>query len=306
MEVYFIVNEHAGNGRGKKVWKKLESKLDFPFTVYKTEFPKHANAIVSKLKTKLQHPSLFIAIGGDGTINEVISGAAGSKHIIISAIKAGSGNDFARGYRVFQHYTELNAYVKQQKLNAKEIDLGVIQSSQANGSFINNAGFGFDALVATKVNQSNVKAVLNKVGLGRLAYVWLTIKLLFTFKTFTAHAKIDQQDHTFNNVWFIATCNQPYFGGGMKISPRSIVDDGVLDVVVVQHLSPVKLLLLFVSVFTGQHEKIKEVSFFKAKHVQLSFEDHVISHTDGDLFMNIEPKDKVDITVAANKWLLAN
>ena len=306
MEVYFIVNEQAGNGRGKKVWQKLESKIDFSFILYKTEYAKHAVTIVNELKANRSKPCLIIAIGGDGTLNEVITGALGSQHIIISAIKAGSGNDFARGYKVFKHTRELNAYVKQCQLQYCALDSGKVFSSEKTSHFVNNAGFGFDALVATTVNRSKIKATLNKIGLGRLAYVLLTIKLLFTFKTFKANAVIDSKQYTFENVWFIAVCNQPFFGGGMKISPHSRMDDGRLEVVVVQHLAPLKLLLLFLSVFTGKHEMIKEVSFYSASNMQLSFDHTVVSHVDGDLFSNVPSNVYINIDMEQEKWHLAN
>ena len=305
MEVYFIVNEFAGNGRGKKIWEQLERKLAFSFTVYKTAYAKHAISIVDGLKVNRHQPCLVIGIGGDGTINEIVSGAAGHKNLIVSAFKAGSGNDFARGYRVFHSASEINNYVKQEQLQSTINDLGEVQSGQNKANFVNNTGFGFDALVATTVNRSKVKKTLNKLGLGRLAYILLTIKLLFSFKKFTAQAVIDGQQYTFKQTWFIAICNQPYFGGGMKISPRSKMNDKQLEVVVVQHLSPIKLLLLFLSVFTGKHETLKDISFINAKTISLCFDDEVVSHVDGDLFENVEIGKEVTINIAEQQWSIA-
>lgn len=305
MNIYFIVNEHAGNGRGKKIWQTLKSRLDFSFTEYKTEYPRHAIDIVNQISKKREVTSLVIAIGGDGTFNEVITGAIGQNHIIISAVKAGSGNDFARGYTVFSKASELNAYVKEKLLLSQDMDIGNVRTSQKEGPFVNNIGFGFDALVATTVNQSRIKAALNKVGLGRLAYVLLTIKLLFSFKTFNVKALIDDKHYSFNQVWFIAVCNQPYFGGGMKISPRSKMNDDKLEAVIVQHLSPIKLLFLFASVFTGQHERLKHITFISAKSIELKFEEAVVSHVDGDLLAHIQPKSAVKVEVHPLKWRLA-
>lgn len=305
MNVYFIVNENAGNGRGKLIWTKLRKKLNFPYTTFITEYPKHAIEIVKQIARTQSDTCLVVGVGGDGTLSEVTSGAAGSANIIVSAVKAGSGNDFARGYKCFNHAEELNAYVKKQQLTFKENNIGYVSSEQKSANFVNNTGFGFDALVTTTVNSSKVKKVLNKIGLGQLAYVLLTIKLLFTFKKYSAQAKIDGETYTFSDIWLIAICNQPFFGGGMKISPRSKMNDEQLEFVIVQYLSPLKLLLLFLSVFAGKHENLKEIKFIKARSIELEFDREVFSHVDGDLFDKIAPNQKISVNVAEKNWKLA-
>lgn len=305
MNVFFIVNENAGNGRGKKIWTKLKKKLNFPYTTYITEYPKHAIDIVKHLAKRHTETCLVVGVGGDGTLSEVTSGAAGLSNIVVSAIKAGSGNDFARGYKVFHYAKELNNYVAQQQLNVKENNIGYVTSDCSHANFVNNTGFGFDALVTTTVNRSNIKKVLNKIGLGQLAYVLLTIKLLFTYKKYNAKVSIDGKSYVFSDIWFIAICNQPYFGGGMKISPRSKMDDKQFEFVIVQYLSPLKLLLLFLSVFVGKHEKLKEIQFITAQSIELEFDREIVSHVDGDLFEKITPQQKIVVNVSEKNWKLA-
>src|SRR5690606_30943097 len=120
-------------------------------------------------------------------------------------------------------------------------------------SFVNNAGFGFDAYIAHAVNKSSLKSVLNRVKLGKLSYLLATVVGLFRFKRFNAKIEADGREYEFNDVWFIVICNQPYFGGGMKISPRSNTSDRKLELTVVNQLSRMKLLAVFLTVFWGKH-----------------------------------------------------
>ena len=305
MEVFFIVNEQAGSGKGQKVWSKLKDQLDFTYKSYMTEYQGHATIIANDIAKRQTSACLIIAVGGDGTVHEVVKGAAGNMHIQISAIKAGSGNDFTRGYKVFQTIKELNQYIAKHQKKGNLMDLGHITLGSAQSSFVNNAGIGFDAYVTTKVNQSRTKKLLNKLGLGRVAYLLITISALLSFKRFQAVIECNGQMHTFNKVWFIAICNQPYFGGGMKISPRSKTDDQHLELVVVYGLSAIKLLLIFASVYWGKHEQMKHIRFFKDSSYRIKVANETVSHVDGEWLANIQAGETIQTQLDERKWLIA-
>lgn len=98
--VYFIVNPMAGNGESLKVWKKAEKILQskaVPHEVFFTREKGHALRLTKGILSGTKHDTRMIAVGGDGTINEMINGAIGFPHAIIGSLAAGSGNDYVRG-----------------------------------------------------------------------------------------------------------------------------------------------------------------------------------------------------------------
>lgn len=306
MKVVFIANEQAGSGKGALVWQKLKSQLTIPYIAHTTDYAGHAIQLAAQYTTDSSENILLLAVGGDGTVHEVIEGAAGHPHISIGAMKAGSGNDFARGYYSFEHVVDIENYYNNSKSSLSEMDLGSILLEQKDPqSFVNNAGIGFDAYITTKVNQSKLKSVLNYVKLGQLSYMLLTIWALFTFKRFNAKVSSNGKNYTFRNVWFISICNQPFFGGGMRISPHSKPNDQQLELTVVHDLSRIKLLLIFLTVFWGKHERFKEVTMLQGNHFSINVDAPTLSHVDGELLGYVKPKESIACSLDQRNWYLA-
>lgn len=301
--IVFIVNEYAGNGLGKKIWRKWKDAIDFPHTVFITESKDHATKIARKCAESMDN-LLIVGVGGDGTIHEIIVGVVGFEHVRIGIIAAGSGNDFGRTFSVFRTLKDLQAFAMSD-FHTK-MDIGTVQTHNSAYQFVNNAGFGFDAKVAYLANYSVWKSRLNLLKLGKLAYILYLIKELFTFNkfSFTLHNK--EEVIQFDDVWFFVICNQPFFGGGMKISPTSIPNDQLLEMTVINKLSRWKLLFIFGTVFFGKHTKFKEVTQFQASDFNIVIHDEVFGHVDGE-FSCITDKDTAfACSVIANAWNLAN
>ena len=307
MFVHFILNPNAGNGRGQKKWRQLKAQLTIPYELHVTQYAGHTCELASEIAstaTKKQ-PVCIIAIGGDGTLHEVVNGIATSKYVYVGAIAAGSGNDFARGYRVFKDARQLQQFVVSKEVTVH--DVGVTRINDYEKRFINNFGIGFDAFVAIIANESQLKKKLNKWKLGKLSYPYFVIQALFTFKPFQLTATHNEKREVFNEVWFATVSNQPFFGGGMNLSPVSNTQDGKLEVTVVSNLSKWKLLLLFGSVFFAKHTQMKEVHQFEVEQIQFEFqfEAHVMSHADGEK-QQLQPGTNVIVAYVDEKaWHLA-
>src|SRR5690606_40190840 len=121
-------------------------------------------------------------------------------------------------------------------------DCGVVNFNGSTKYFVNNFGVGFDALVADIANKSTLKRSLNKWKLGKLSYPFYVIHALFTYKPFKLTIFQEGKKKQYQNVWFVTASNQPYFGGGMKLSPESNTSDGQFELTVVSNLSKWKLL----------------------------------------------------------------
>lgn len=118
------------------------------------------------------------------------------------------------------------------------------------------------------------------------------------------HEVVDGRKVKYNNVWFACISNQPYFGGGMKISPRSKVNDGKIELTIVHNLSRIKLLLLFVTVCFGVHEKLKEVTQFKAEQFTLKVEKTLIGHVDGEK-LPLMKNQEIQVKALPQSWKVA-
>lgn len=301
MRLVFIINEFAGSGRGRRVWQGIKGSLTVPYDMHVTDYPEYAYKVSYELAEKAAKEKqyvLLIVIGGDGTIHEVINGCAGSEYILLGNIPAGSGNDFARGFRAFRHVAEIEAYL--QNPEAQYVDLGTSEYTEKQ-FFVNNCGVGFDAFVGLEANHSEMKKRFNQIGAGKLAYVYYVILGLAKFKPFSLSISCDEKNYTFNRVWFATISNQPYFGGGMKISPMSSITDGKLEVTIVHSLSRIKFLFMFVSVFFGAHIWIKGVEQMKGERFTLRYDRALPCHADGEDLYNRALQMHVAVQKAALK-----
>ncbi|WP_166462471.1 diacylglycerol/lipid kinase family protein [Psychrobacillus vulpis] len=302
--IIFIVNEHAGNGRAKKIWASWKDKLTFPYTFFMTEYSGHAKEIAKHCAEKSKEEIQIIAIGGDGTIHEIISGVVGFNHVRVGVISAGSGNDFGRTFSSFQTIEQLQDYLI--GFNTLEkMDFGQLTTEQDSYGFVNNAGFGFDAKVVYSVNYSRWKKWLNSYGLGKLTYILYVIKELLTFNRFSFSLHTEEDTIKFDDVWFFVVCNQAFFGGGMKISPSSLPNDELIEMTLVNKLPRWKLLFIFGTVFFGKHTKYKEVIQFQAKNFKITMHDRVYGHADGEFSCKTEIDQMYSFSVKSKAWNLA-
>lgn len=306
MELHFIINERAGNGKGAEVWRQIQNELTVAFHEHVTEYAGHGTEIAQKICAQAaaaDKHAIIIAIGGDGTVHEVVNGIGQTRNVFIGTIKAGSGNDFARGFRHIHSVSELEEAIGSNRLGARLVDCGQLLWEKQNIRFINNCGIGFDASVVRSANASNLKKKLNGFGLGKLSYIYYVLKNLFTFQLFELVVEHEGKKTKFKNVWFATVSNQPYFGGGMKISPPSLPDDGLLELSVVSNLSRFRLLLMFGTVFFGKHTSLTAFTQLQSERFTLYINNSQPCHADGEIVGVTKDSQRVDI--AAEKQCLS-
>lgn len=286
--IYFIINPEAKNGYCRKVWAAVEHELqekEINYTAIFTERSGHATEIAASLAKEHEQESLIIvAVGGDGTLHEVVNGALSYRQVKIGFIPGGSGNDFIRGYNLPKDpLAALQVILQQANYEAACVDVGsVANARKIKRYFINNTGAGFDALVAAEAGRSPLKGLFNRFSLGSLIYAYFLIVKLFTYKSTDVIVELDGQTHHFEKTWFVTVSNQPFYGGGMKIAPNASPVDGLLNITVVHKLSKLKLLLVFITVFWGGHTSFKEVRSFTGKNISIQSQVPLHTHADGE------------------------
>lgn len=299
MRTIFVINPVAGNGNSMKKWLAFKETIRFPFELAVSRYSGHATVLVKELHHSPE-PVLVIGFGGDGTLREVVAGAAGADKIIVGSIAAGSGNDFGRGFHSFADAAEIAAFMADPGTCTN--DLGEFMDGDQARYFVSSSGIGFDAEISVLVNRSKLKRWLNRIGMGKIVYLLYVIITLLRFRLFSLTVERDGEIVQYDKVWFATVSNQPYFGGGMKISPHSVVDDGILELTVVNRLSRLKLLLVFGTVFSGKHLKFKEVHQLKGSEFLLTADRSVYRHVDGDGAGSTVDNHPVSYSVSKHKW----
>ncbi|WP_158555775.1 diacylglycerol/lipid kinase family protein [Peribacillus glennii] len=300
IELYFIINPVAQNEGSGRVWKKMERVLaskNISYQSFFTEYKGHAKELSEEILAKTDKDTLIAAVGGDGTLHEVMNGAAGYPHAIIACIPAGSGNDYVRGIQRTKNCRDALSLIMQPENYIKEIDIGILETNAADAAFINSVGIGIDAEITYDVNHSAWKILFNFFKIGKLIYIYFFLKKLFTYKRTDMAAFIDGKEHVFKRVWFIVAANQPYFGGGINISPKSRHDDSLFEVIAVHDIPTIKLLSVFVTVLWGGHLRLKNVDSFTCRHIEIISADPVRIQADGEILGDT----KLSAFIAPNK-----
>ncbi|WP_187370283.1 diacylglycerol/lipid kinase family protein [Bacillus massilioanorexius] len=292
--LYIIKNGNPSSRKSNHVWGQVEQVLKLhaiSYTLYETEYPGHAKEIAENVLKNTYTDTIIVALGGDGTLHEVINGAVSFPHAKVVCFPAGSGNDYVRGIQKSKKTEDIISLLhSEQKVSA--IDLGAFVFEGKKRHFVNSIGVGFDASISKAVNESKWKSRFQALKLGKFIYLYFFLKNLFAFNTFSLEVEIDGEKRKMDDVWFLVVCNQPYFGGGIKISPNASINDGQLQALVVSKISSFMLLLLFSTILWGGHLKLKWVEVFNCKEISLSTDALVPIQADGEHigFSNVSVK----------------
>lgn len=238
MKHIFIVNPVAGKKKDKseKIREELEELVkqeefsDLNYEVYETKGVGDATEYVRSclLENTNNEFYRFYACGGDGTINEVANGIVGFSNCSFACYPCGSGNDFIKNFSE-NDFSNLKSIILGSE---KDIDL-----IKVNGRYcININNIGFDAAVAYNM----VKFKRWPLVTGKGAYNLGLIKSIFRETKHYANIYVDDEMLDINGFLLVCACNGICCGGSYYCSPKSIVDDGIMDVIVIPHMSILK------------------------------------------------------------------
>lgn len=265
----FIINPTAGGGTAKEVEyliKEVMNKSHKDFEIVFTTKPKEASIIAAN-----KDYDIVVAVGGDGTINEVSSGLIKKGKGILGIIPAGTGNDLSRSLGI-----PLNT--KQALETILKCNISEIAAGQSNGNhFLNISSAGFDVEVLT-----NLDMIRKKIK-GRFSYVLAVIYTLMKFKKKLVTLELDGKIYD-KNLLLLAVGNGKYYGGGMMVLPNADLYDDYLHICLVKDISNLKTLTLFPLIFKGKHLKFtKYVETYKAKSIKITGKSPLLLNIDGEV-----------------------
>ncbi|MEX1030166.1 MAG: YegS/Rv2252/BmrU family lipid kinase [Paenibacillaceae bacterium] len=303
----FVVNPASGNGRGRYVWRQLEEVLqnrEVPYLVRFTTGRQDAEQFAMEWAIDSSEVTIIVAVGGDGTVHEVANGLYRVKAVAqatsvtsvnsatsatsanpallnkpLGHIPAGSGNDYARGHQIPLQPLLALEVILSRTLNIRCIDLIKMNDRIA----VNSIGVGFDGRIARVTNEASYKKLFNQLKLGRLSYVLSLVRVLLTYRTCSATLAIDGKRSSASKVWFIATANIPFYGGGMKICPQADPESGQAEICIVSSIHRIELLRVFPKVYKGTHIHHKAISFYQGRIIEIDAERPLDIHMDGEM-----------------------
>ncbi len=279
MKHIFIINPAAGKDNSFDNIKKILElkKVEVDYELYETQAPGDATAYIRKYCTEHPEPVRFYACGGDGTLNEVVNGVVGFEHASMSCYPCGSGNDFVKYYggkKVFWNLEEL--------LDASEeyIDLMRVGNKYA----INATHFGFDSAVAETMMKVRRKKIIG----GKNAYTTGIVKAVFTSMKNVCRVKVDGEEiNPDGNILLCTIANGQYVGGSFRCAPRSLDNDGLLEVCLVKPISVLAFASLIKVYTEGTHLNdsrfAKILEYRQGKKIEIDAPDGFIYSFDGEL-----------------------
>jgi diacylglycerol kinase (ATP) len=277
--IKFIVNPVSGNGRTGKILPHLvgiAKKLGIDFDLQLTKAPEHATELANDRSDQFD---IMVAVGGDGTVNEVATGAFKSQKIM-GVIPTGTGNDFARALAKLSDWisSKRNLHDHLERIisgKVKSIDVASVQIDSKEFFFVNSVGVGFDAEVARESLKIHRLKGLSK-------YLLAVMKTLSKYKS--SQMKIELDDRSIEQKTFlVAIGNGISSGGGFLLTPQAMLDDGILDVCIASDLSIPKVLQILPRTLNGTHGKHHEVTMAPTRRIRIQSEAPVSIHRDGEV-----------------------
>jgi len=267
----FIINPQSGNHSINLVLDSIEflaKKYQLKYKIIITKYPGHVKKIFSDLDSNQNRVYIF---GGDGTINDAIQTI--DSNLKISFIPIGSGNDF---FRYFQSKYSIQDLLEE-TINGIEVcvDVGQVE----NKRFMNSFSLGFDADVAYDAD----KLIRKKTIKRELAYKVAALKNLIKPNFTEIELEFDNQKIVVNTLIF-AVLNGRYYGGGFNPTPLAFINDGKLDLCLINKLNHFQIITLLKKYLDGKHLNNKNVQYHQSKHFKIKAEKEFSYEIDGEIY----------------------
>jgi len=304
---FFIVNPASHSGMGMQLWKQVESVLQEKKVPYQVSFSKEAGD-VTMLTRKLTggqkegEVCSLVVLGGDGTVNEAVNGIADFSRVRFSYIPTGSSNDLARDMGIVK---DARTAVENILAAKREylMDVGCLSweelGTQCRRRFVVSCGMGYDAAICVEVAKSRLKAVLNKIGLGKLVYLGIGLKQMLSVGYVQADIRMQHQEPVhLDRVLFVATMSHRYEGGGFMFCPEAVADSGLLYLCIAGDIPKWKIPFIIPFALFGKHSFFKGISLKSCQGMEIETSEPLWVHTDGEVVCNCK---KISLSIEKSK-----
>lgn len=297
MKTELIINQTAGGGKPEKLVPEIFNIFDSMNFSYHTSWTTSSGGATDLARQAADNGTeRIVSVGGDGTINEIINGILTSENQpSLGIIAAGWANDFIKSTSIPNDIHQACQVIKEGKI--RKIDLGLINE---HTYFANVCGIGFDAEITALANQIKTNHS-NWTSLSAYVYVFAAIrKLLSPIPYFQLKITIDNQVIE-KETLFLAIGNGRVEGGKFNIAPDAKIDDGLLDIWIIQKMTRARCLRLLPKAIQGTHKDVPEVSFFRGKNILIEATEPITAQVAGEILI---PQKKYHIKILPKKLKL--
>ncbi|KAF2956342.1 diacylglycerol kinase family protein [Marinitoga sp. 38H-ov] len=281
---YIIVNPHSSGSKAIKLWPKIREILennDFEFEYKLTKGKMDAyNITIEAIKKGYKK---IIGVGGDGTANEIVNGIfnqdyVNPKDIILGIIPTGTGNDWGKTIGIPSDYVQAIEVLKKGNIITQDVGKVIYYENNEKKEryFMNIAGMFFDAIVVKNTNISKDK---NKS--GAFSYLLNLLTTLFKYKYQKAEININGKIIK-EKIFTMAVGICKYSGGGMKMLPNAIPNDGLFDIIIIRDVPRFQVIRHIKKLFDGSFVELKWVKQYKAKNIKLTSHEKIYLEVDGE------------------------
>jgi YegS/Rv2252/BmrU family lipid kinase len=277
-----IVNPVAGARSTRRKWPLISQRLRDAGLSFDYEYTEGVGHAIELARAAASDGYRYlVAVGGDGTVNEVANGILSStnlRRILLGVVSTGTGSDFVRSVGIPRDYARACSSLTSQRRLL--IDVGAVEYRCAGKSqqrfFVNGAGVGFDAKVVEATES------LPKYFGGTIPYVVGLLRSLFGYKNKSVALRVGNRMET-KRILSIVVSNGCYLGGGMRVAPQAELCDSLLDVMTVSDIGKFELLRAFPTIYKGTHITHPKVRMEKATNIAIESSERILVHADGEL-----------------------
>jgi YegS/Rv2252/BmrU family lipid kinase len=288
MKTFLVVNPRSASGQTGKRWAELSAQVGRVLGEFGHEFTAGAMDAARIARKAIQDGyECIVAVGGDGTINEVVNGffhegKALNPNAALGVIPRGTGGDFRRA---FGWDLELDSALARLRTDKTEpFDVGLVEYINHEGKperryFANIASMGVSAVVAHEVNTSN------KTLGGNMAFVLGTVKGMFRFEPPTVKIRADGGPQESTPINVVAVANGRYFGSGMCVAPDALTHDGLFDITIWSGYTLKDFIFKSKGIYSGEHVTWKGTRRLKCRTFEAESEpgQEVLIEIDGEV-----------------------
>ena len=274
----FLVNPASGNGRTGKLWPELAHRAARLGLTGETLFSESRGHMIELAREAVEGGAgLLVVVGGDGTLNEVANGVAGSD-VELALLPNGTGQDFGRTYGIPTRFEDAVRVAVEG--NTREIDAGRVRYRTWGGEdaerwFVNVGSVGMSAAVAQRAN------AMSKAAGGRATFFYALVRVFLEWENTELTVRLDDGVRT-GRMHDVVLANGVWHGGGMMLAPDARPDDGLFDVVLIGDVNKLDFVTTAPKIYKGKHVDHPKVEIVRSATVEVDAAEHLPIEVEGE------------------------
>ena len=277
IKTVFLVNPAAENGAAGRRWPELAHEAASLGLQGDTRFSERPGHLTELAREAAADADLLVAVGGDGTVNEVVNGIAGLD-VELALIPRGTGGDFVRTFGIPRKLDRAVEVALRGRTRVIDLGRGRYRSwagEDEESYFANIASAGMSGAIAKRTNETS------KALGGKVSYAWATVAVFSRWRSDEVRVRVDGTEQA-GRMHDVIVANGRYLGGGMKMVPEAEPDDGLLDVLLIGDLTKRDLLLTMPKTYRGKHLPHPKATLLRGTTVEIDAPEPLPVELDGE------------------------